>query len=265
MSREQRLIQKIQSLETSRNQLATKLDLLRGSLGRETRVEEKLRLTHLVDETAREIAGIERQLDELESQRPAQAQGQARDTVVQNPSRVPRPGDSSQVFISYSHDSPEHKDRVLELADRLRRDGIDCQLDQYLASPPEGWARWTLDRIEQAAFVLVVCTQEYEQRVRGRTAPGTGRGAKWEGAVITQELYEQEAHNTKFIPVLFSPGDSVYIPVFLRGYAHYALDTDEGYESLYRRLTDQHDTPAPGLGKRRTLPPRKRKVQPPNP
>ncbi|HEX3527636.1 MAG TPA: hypothetical protein VH988_11240 [Thermoanaerobaculia bacterium] len=33
-----------------------------------------------------------------------------------------------QVFLSYSHDSPEHKDRVLALCNRLRRDGIDAWL-----------------------------------------------------------------------------------------------------------------------------------------
>lgn len=37
----------------------------------------------------------------------------------------------SKVFISYSHDSPEHKDRVLALSDRLRADGVDCYIDQY--------------------------------------------------------------------------------------------------------------------------------------
>ncbi|HEY9820529.1 MAG TPA: SEFIR domain-containing protein, partial [Candidatus Sericytochromatia bacterium] len=38
---------------------------------------------------------------------------------------------SPTVFISYSRDSREHKDRVLNLADRLRDDGIDCNIDQY--------------------------------------------------------------------------------------------------------------------------------------
>jgi hypothetical protein len=47
-----------------------------------------------------------------------------------------------KVLISYSHDSPEHADRVRELSDRLRADGIDCILDQYEVSPPEGWPLW---------------------------------------------------------------------------------------------------------------------------
>jgi hypothetical protein len=44
-----------------------------------------------------------------------------------------------RVFISYSHDSDKHRDRVLELADRLRADGVDAMIDQYIQSPPEGW------------------------------------------------------------------------------------------------------------------------------
>ena len=42
-----------------------------------------------------------------------------------------------KVFISYSWDSDKHKDRVLELSDRLRREGVDCQIDQYEDFPSE--------------------------------------------------------------------------------------------------------------------------------
>jgi hypothetical protein len=167
--------------------------------------------------------------------------------------------DDIKVFISYSHDSPEHKERALRLSDRLiEDDGIDCTIDQYVDSPPQGWPRWMLDQIEQAQFVLMVCTQIYGDRVRGKAKPGEGKGAKWEGAIITQELYDAESNNTKFVPVLFKQADSAHIPVFLRGVTHYVITTDEGYDALYRRLTDQHDTPKPALGKRRSLPPRPR-------
>jgi hypothetical protein len=42
----------------------------------------------------------------------------------------------NRVFISYSHDSIEHARLVLELAERLRADGVDAQLDQYVAGTP---------------------------------------------------------------------------------------------------------------------------------
>jgi hypothetical protein len=37
-----------------------------------------------------------------------------------------------RVFISYSHDTFEHQERVLGLADRLRADRIDAEVDQYM-------------------------------------------------------------------------------------------------------------------------------------
>ncbi|MBI4641535.1 MAG: tetratricopeptide repeat protein, partial [Candidatus Tectomicrobia bacterium] len=144
-----------------------------------------------------------------------------------------------KVFISYSHDSPQHMNRVLDLSNRLRADGIDCHIDQYETSPPEGWPRWMINQIEEADFVLMVCTETYERRFRGGKEAGKGLGAKWEGAIITQELYETEANNTKFIPVLFSSGNSTHIPIILRGATRYDLSTDEGYWDLYCHLTSQ--------------------------
>ena len=64
-----------------------------------------------------------------------------------------------KVFISYSHDTVAHQERVLDLADRLRADGIDAEIDQYNDSPPEGWPRWCERQIEAAGVVLMVCTE----------------------------------------------------------------------------------------------------------
>jgi hypothetical protein len=160
-----------------------------------------------------------------------------------------------KVFVSYSHDSPEHKSRVRDLSDRLRREGIDSNLDQYEQSPPEGWPRWMERQIEEADFVLVVCTATYERRYRGAEDPGRGLGGSWEGAILTQHLYEAQANNASFIPVLFTPSDGAHIPFVLRGATHYRVDTEEGYIRLYRHLTAQPEVRRPGLGNRRVLPP----------
>ena len=55
------------------------------------------------------------------------------------------------VFISYSHDSEGHREKVLALSERLREDGIETILDQYVnGSPPEGWPRWMLNGLDAA-------------------------------------------------------------------------------------------------------------------
>lgn len=166
---------------------------------------------------------------------------------------------SPKVFISYSHDSQEHKDRILELADRLRQDGIDCNIDQYEESPPEGWQRWMLNQVEVADLVLVACTEQYDRRFRGHEEFGQGRGVTWEGGVIIQELYDAQGQNSKFIPIAFTSEDSNFISSPLRSATNYRLNTANGYEALYRRLTNQPRTRKPELGKLRTLPPRDRK------
>lgn len=164
-----------------------------------------------------------------------------------------------KVFISYSHDSPEHMDRVLELSNRMRQDGIDCDIDQYEDSPTEGWPRWMIRQINKADFVLVICTGTYNRRFRGIEETGKGLGVKWEGAVVTQELYNAESDNTKFIPVVFFSDDLAHIPIILRGATCYDLSIEKGNEGLYRRLTGQRRVVKPDLGKIQPMAPLVRK------
>lgn len=161
---------------------------------------------------------------------------------------------SHQVFISYSHDSENHQQNVLGLADRLRDEGVDCIIDQYEESPTEGWVRWAINRIEEAEFVLVVCTGQYNQLFAGKGKATEGQAANWQGAIITQAIYDSQANNTKFIPIALSTQDLTHIPIILRSATSYVVNTDEGYEQLYRRLTNQLATSMPALGAIQQLP-----------
>lgn len=164
-----------------------------------------------------------------------------------------------RVFVSYSHDSPEHKDRVLALCDKLRSHGIDARLDQYETSPAQGWPRWCTTQVRDADFVLVACSEIYERRFRGVEESGRGLGVIWEGFVVTQDLYETGARNSKFVPILFPSARLEHVPDILRGVTRYEVGTDEGYWRLYRHLTGQPETSAPPLGPSLELPGRERK------
>lgn len=144
------------------------------------------------------------------------------------------------VFISYSHDSAAHREQVLALSERLRKDGIDTIIDQYLNGPPsEGWPRWMLNQLVAAQFVLVVCTPTYYRRFRGQEEPNKGKGADWEGAFITQALYDARSNSNKFIPVLFSAADEDHIPEPLRSKTHYLLNSEDSYQALYDGILNQ--------------------------
>ena len=148
---------------------------------------------------------------------------------------------------------------MLALAKKLRDNNVDAMIDQYIDSPPEGWPTWMEDEIEASEFVLVICTETYLRRFRKKEEVGKGLGATWEGAIITQELYNSQGRNTKFIPVVFTADDAKHIPIVLQGVNHYNPTTEEGFDLLLRRLKGKHATPKPPLGPEPHLQPRERK------
>lgn len=160
---------------------------------------------------------------------------------------------TSRVFISYSHDSEAHIDAVVALSTLLRKKGVDCWVDEYVDSPPEGWPRWCRDQIKKSEFVLLICTETYERRFDGEEEFGTGRGVTFEGFVITQMIYASQGKHNKFLPVVLVSSDLGHIPDLLQGYTNYDLSAAKGFERLYRRLTHQVPPPPP-LGELEILP-----------
>jgi hypothetical protein len=149
-------------------------------------------------------------------------------------------GSNPQVFLSYSHDGPAHRERVLALSERLRADGIDTRLDQYVnGTPAEGWPRWMLNQLDSANRCLLVCTPTYYRRFRGHEEVGSGRGVDWGGAVITQAIYHTRSVGTRFVPVCFAPGDRDFFPEPVRIHTVYCLDGEQAYQALYEALLDQ--------------------------
>ena len=124
-----------------------------------------------------------------------------------------------KLFISYSHDSPEHKKMVLDLANRFRtKEGIDCEIDQHLlpAYPPEGWMKWMRDRITESDFVLMIFTPLYRDRYERNVDVG-GYGVAFEGLIISEILYGEYFISNKFIPVICDGGSIDNITYGLRG------------------------------------------------
>lgn len=158
---------------------------------------------------------------------------------------------SKKIFISYSHDSEEHKKQVLSISDRLRSDGLNCMIDQYINGfPKEGWLRWMEDQIDGACFVLIICTPLYLSRYKGKNNKD-GRGVNFEGIIISQNLYHHHHQNTKFIPIIFDEGNFDDVPLPLRAYGTFQLPSE--YDTLYRILTDQPGISTPTLGKVKEL------------
>ncbi len=162
---------------------------------------------------------------------------------------TPRDG----VFISYSHEGEEHAARVLALSNRLIKDGIDCIIDQYDPHPAEDWPQWMSRQLREAEFVLIIFTETYLNRWDGTETPGIGKGVKWEVQEVRNYIYDDDSLIKRFIPVVFRAEDTAYIPVRFKGHTHYCFDSEENYETLYRRLTGQEKITKPPVGKKKKL------------
>ncbi len=129
---------------------------------------------------------------------------------------------SPTVFISYSHDSAEHIDRVEALVDRLTADGIDCIEEQSI---PLGtnWEVWISEQIDSADFVLVVVRQKASRDL------GFLREE-----MINRKLYENP-RSDKIIPIAFARRDILYLPRILRD--RQAILFPRDYDQLYRLLS----------------------------
>ena len=160
--------------------------------------------------------------------------------------------------MSYAHENgiAGHRERVLELTESLRARGVDAWIDRYVEHDPPWWPRWMLDEVAAADFVLCVGSPGYKERWEGRGDVEVGRGARWEGAVVTEQMYANErAGNTKFIAVVLDDRPIGEIPdvLFPASRSFYRWPEDD--EKLYRRLTNQPEVvPGPVL-ERVTLPP----------
>lgn len=158
-----------------------------------------------------------------------------------------------KVFISYSWDSTEHQHSILELSNRLRNDGVDCDIDQYHQSPEEGWPRWMEKLTRESDYVLVVCTESYLEGFEGKRPPKVGQGVKWESLLTSNDIYYNNSENDKYIPVVLKSTDHQFRPRPLESFTFFDLSTEEGYENLYRLITGQPRTIKPPLGEERIL------------
>ena len=156
-------------------------------------------------------------------------------------------------FISYSHDSTEHSERVLSLAWALRSNGIDVDLDQFHNETIIDWPRWCRQQIkrDRSDFVLCVCTAEYRRRIDDAERPEVGKGVYWEGSLLDDEIYDAKG-NRRIVPILFNGEPAASIPDFLRGWTFCRLKeftlSDAGYEQLVRILTGQSKVEKNDLG-----------------
>lgn len=149
----------------------------------------------------------------------------------------PRP---PKVFVSYSWDSPEHRQWVAHLAATLRSNGIDAILDQWHVRGGEDLAAFMGRSLREADRVLVICTDGYYQRAVARQG-----GVGYEHSMVTGELMRNVGSN-KFIPIVRQSGPQTQVPPELSGRLRFDLTPGPNYSAQLDALVrDLHNVPTP--------------------
>jgi hypothetical protein len=151
-----------------------------------------------------------------------------------------------RAFISYSHDSPEHKAWVLKLGSDLRGMGVDVVLDQWDLVPGQDVSLFMQMGIAEADRVVLVCSSAYVSK----SEQGTG-GVGYERLIVTADVV-QSIDTIKFIPILRGANPEKKLPVFLGSRLYIDFENDSDYDARLVELAREiHGAPAvskPALG-----------------
>ena len=152
-----------------------------------------------------------------------------------------------KIFISYSHDSAEHRRWVSELGAKLRHNGVDAILDQWDLGPGDDVTQFMERGIIDSDRVLVVCTDQYV-----RKANAVEGGVGYERMIVTAQLV-QDLGTNKFIPVIRQASRQEKTPTFLGTRVYIDFRNDGQFESEFEKLIRElHRMPVvekPPLGK----------------
>lgn len=134
-----------------------------------------------------------------------------------------------KAFISYSHDSVEHKNWVLDLATRLRSSGVDAVVDQWDLRPGDDLTHFMETQLTAADRVLMICTEKYVQKANA----GIG-GVGYEKMIVTAALLARIDSN-KVIPLIKQVAGAT-LPTFLQTKLYLDFSRPDQFEFSFDEL-----------------------------
>ncbi|MBB2983408.1 toll/interleukin-1 receptor domain-containing protein [Paraburkholderia tropica] len=167
--------------------------------------------------------------------------------IVASPAALLPQPPPPKVFISYSWDSPEHRQWVAGFATHLRQNGIEVILDQWHMRAGENMAAFMERSVRESDRVLMICTEKYVEK----TMSGTGSGVAFEHMIVTGELM-RDVGTTKFVPVVRQSLPQPIVPreMFGRRYINLSDGPHQTGEMgfLLREIHNAHAHMIPPLG-----------------
>lgn len=143
------------------------------------------------------------------------------------------------VFISYSHDTSDHKKWVADLASKLLENGINVILDQWDLGYGDDVPKFMEKGVTEANRVLMICTEPYVHKAND----GQG-GVGYEAMIVTGEIV-RNLGTSKFIPIVKQDSIPSELPTSVITRLYINLSKKEDFEVEFDKLLRElHKAPA---------------------
>lgn len=136
------------------------------------------------------------------------------------------------VYLSYSWDSPAHKEWVSKFAFRLETNGLKIVVDQWHLKLGDKLPHFMETAIRASDFVLLICTPAYKKRADERLG-----GVGYEQDLMTAERLVAHHYN-KFVPVLREGDWRTALPTWIAGHLGADLRGEIYEEDNFQQLVE---------------------------
>jgi hypothetical protein len=159
-------------------------------------------------------------------------------------------GNVPKVFISYSWDSEEHKNWVLQLAAALRENGIDASIDETITQKgTTNLNTMMIQELKNSDFIVAVLTENYAKKADNLQG-GVGLETTLMSSFIMNNLY-------RVIPIMRDKNSRNSIPFYLEG-VHYIdfcndFKIQDSLNKLLHRIFKEDIIEMPSIGNKPKL------------
>jgi hypothetical protein len=157
----------------------------------------------------------------------------------ENFNKVQETESTGEVFIMYSWDSEDHKERVLSLWKTLRENGFDAVIDRQVSqeNTATDFNVMMHKAITDYHKVIILLSEGYAKKAD--TFKG---GVGFEYSMLIKEIQE---HNQKYILASFDKISNDIFPAYLKGREAIRLSEEADLEVLFRKLMEKPEFEIP--------------------
>jgi hypothetical protein len=138
-----------------------------------------------------------------------------------------------RIFMSYASDDPGNREWVIELAKRLRNNGVHAVIDHFDLGIGVFMPQWMTNEIMMADKVVLICDSNYVKKADFRKGGG---GVGWETMIIQGDMLAQGQGTQKYLAIVREKEIQAGLPLYMRSRFCFHWPDDFVSEDEFKKL-----------------------------